>query len=213
MKATTSTPRTAVRASTILCCGLLFLGSGGALSAQTPTAPVATAAPLRSGFHFSIGAGAASVGATCTVCEVDFFADRINGFSGNLQLGGALNEQLVVAVEFMGWMRNDDPIYRRMAALNLVFLGYPSARSGFFIKGGGGVVRAIVEDDFLTVQTDAYTAESGIGYDMPVGDRAKLTLYANYVRTFAGGTWFNGILSPVVISPNAIQVGTALTIH
>ncbi len=213
MKATTSTPRTALRAATILLGGLLSLGSGRALAAQAPSAPGTAAAPLRSGFHFSIGAGAASVGATCTVCDVDFFSDRINGFSGNLQMGGALNQQLVVAVEFMGWMRNDAPIYRRMAALNLVFLGYPSARSGFFIKGGGGVVRAIVEDDYLLVQTDAYTAESGIGYDIPVGGRAKLTVYANYLRTFAGGTWLNGIVSPVTLSPNAFQVGTALTVH
>ena len=158
-------------------------------------------------------AGAASVGVTCTVCDPDYFADRINGLSGNLQMGGALNQQLVVAVEFMGWMRNDAPIYRRMAALNLVFLGYPSAGSGFFIKGGGGVVRAIVEDDYLSVRTDAYTAETGIGCDIPMGGNAKLTLYANYLRTFAGGTWLNGIVSPVVIAPNAFQVGTALTVH
>lgn len=211
MKAKTLTSRMAARGSTLLVCGLLALGSGQAVSAQTSDGQ--TERPARSGFHFSIGAGAASVGVTCTVCEVDYFADRINGFSGNLQMGGALSDQLVVAVEFSGWMKNDEPIYRRIAALNLVVLGYPSRSAGFFIKGGGGVLRAIIEDDALTVQTDAYTAVSGIGYDIPVGGSTKLTLYANYLRTFGGGTWFNGVVSPVVISPNAFQVGTALTVN
>jgi hypothetical protein len=105
------------------------------------------------------------------------------------------------------------PIYRRMAALSLVVLGYPSATSGLFVKGGFGGLRAIAENDLVTAQTDAWTAQTGIGYNIRLGGRALLTAYANCVRTFSGATWFNGVSSPIAVLPNAIQFGTAFTIH
>jgi hypothetical protein len=128
-------------------------------------------------------------------------------------MGGAVSSRLIIAAEFMGWMRNDDPIYRRIAALNLVVLGYPSAGAGFFIKGAAGGLRAIAENDFLTAQTDAYTAQTGVGYDIRVGGRTKLTPQATYVRTFGAATWFNGVSSPVAVTPNALQLAVALTLN
>lgn len=189
------------------------LGTGTHLSAQQADVSTPDPAPQRAGLHFSIGLGSASVSASCPGCDVDFFTDRINGFSGNLQLGGSLSPSLVMAAEFTGWIRNDQPIYRRIAALNLVLLGYPSRSAGFFVKGGAGVLRAIAEDDVFLAQTDAFTAVTGVGYDIPLGETVKLTAYANYIRTFAGETWFNGVVSPVVVTPDAIQFGSALTIH
>lgn len=206
----------AVRSSTVirLAAGLalaaLALGSGGEVRAQTPVAPDAT--PLRSGFHFSIGLGGGSVSASCEGCEVDFFDNRLTGLSGTIQLGGAVSSKLVIAAEASGWLKNEPPIYRRIAALSLVVLGYPSETAGFFVKGGFGGLRAIIEDDFVLVQTDAWTAQTGIGYDIPVGS-AMLTPYATYERTFGGTTWFNGIVSPVTALPNGIHFGMALTVH
>jgi hypothetical protein len=190
---------------------VLATGGMSKLSAQQTNASAASA-PLRSGFHFSIGLGSASVSASCAQCATDFFDNRLNGLSGNIQLGGAATSRLVIAAEFSGWMKNDEPIYRRIAALNLVVLGYPSENVGFFIKGGAGALRAIAEDDFIRLQTDAWTAQTGLGYDIALGG-IMLTPYVNYVRTFNAATYFNGVESPVVVLPNAIQFGTALTIH
>ena len=188
----------------------LTLGLAGDVRGQQLTAPEAT--PLRSGFHFSIGLGAGSVSASCEGCEVDFFENRLSGFSGTVQLGGAVSSRLVIAVEGSGWLRNEPPIYRRIAAASLVVLGYPGETAGFFVKGGFGGLRAIIENDFVRFQTDAWTAQTGIGYDIPIGG-AMLTPYATYERTFGGTTWFNGIVSPVTALPNAIHVGMALTVH
>jgi hypothetical protein len=190
---------------------LLAAGGSSQLSAQQSSAP-ARDAPLRNGLHFSIGLGSASVSASCAECNTDFFDNRLNGLSGSIQLGGAATSRLVIAAEFTGWMKNDEPIYRRIAALDLVVLGYPGERSGFFIKGGIGALRAIAEDDFTRLQTDAWTGQTGLGYDIAVGG-VMLTPYVNYVRTFNAETYFNGVVSPVVVLPNAIQFGTALTIH
>lgn len=190
----------------------LCLGSSAGLAGQQADTSDPTAAPLRDGFHFSIGLGSASVSATCDGCDVDFFDDRLNGVSGHIQIGGAATSRLVIAAEFMGWMKNDRPVYRRIAALSLVLQGYPSETSGFFIKGSIGGLRAIAEDDFVRLQTDAWTAQTGIGFDIPVGG-VMLTPYVNYHRTFAAETYFNGLNSPVAVLPNSIQFGTALTIH
>jgi hypothetical protein len=201
-------------AAALLVAGLAvaLLASGGISDVSAQANVSAGDAPLRNGFHFSIGLGSASVSASCAQCTNNFFDNRLNGLSGNIQLGGAATSRLVIAAEFSGWMKNDDPIYRRIAALNLVVLGYPSESLGFFIKGGGGALRAIAEDDFIRLQTDAWTAQTGLGYDIALGG-VMLTPYVNYVRTFNAVTYFNGVESPVVVLPNAIQFGTALTIH
>ena len=181
-------------------------------SAQTPTGDAA-ADPPRGGVHFSVGLGPGSASASCPGCGSDFFEDRLTGVSGVAQLGFFANPRLAVVGEFVGWLRNDAPIYRRVAGLGVGILGYPSANSGFFVKGSVGGIRAIAEDDVLTIQTDAWMATTGIGYDLPVAESVSVTLYANYVRGFAGATWANGVSSPVVVTPNAVQVGAGFTVH
>ena len=192
---------------------LVALSVGNALHAQQSDARPAEGAGTQGGFHFSVALGSASVGASCTTCTFDVFSDRINGFSGNIQLGGAISRKLIVAGEFMGWVRNDVPIYRRIAGLSLVFIGFPSERSGFFIRGGGGGIRAIVEDDAFILQTDAFTSQLGVGYDLPMSGRMKLTPQVTYISTFGGATTLNGVTSPVVLSPNLIQIGIGLSVH
>jgi len=158
--------------------------------------------------------GSSSVSASCPSCAVDVLSDRINGFSGTVQVGGAITPKLIVAGEFMGWMRNDVPIYRRIAALNIVVIGYPTPGSGFFVRGGGGALRAIIEDDFTLAQTDAFSSQIGVGYDFPMGNgRLKFTPQVTYISTFGGATTFNGISSPEVVAPNMLQIGIGLTFH
>ena len=171
------------------------------------------AAEARTGIHFSIGLGPGSASASCPGCGADFFEDRLTGVSGVAQLGFFANPKLAVAAEFIGWLKNDAPIYRRVAGLGVSVLGYPSETSGFFVKGSVGGIRAIAEDDLLLIQTDAWMATTGIGYDLPVGESISLTLYANYVRGFGGTTWVNGAASPVVVTPHALQVGAGFTVH
>lgn len=194
------------RSSTLLLTTLALIALPCTAAAQQTDA-------TRGGVHFSIGLGAGSVSASCPGCEVDFFQDRLTGVSGVLQLGFFATPKLAVTAELMGWMNNDDPVYRRVAGWGVGVLGYPSETSGFFVKGSVGGLRAIADDDTLLVQTDAWMATTGVGYDMPVAEKVSLTLYGNYVRGFGGATWVNGISSDLVVTPNTIQVGAGLTIH
>ncbi len=163
----TERPRARHLLTLLLAAAALTVSSPGDASAQS--VPADGSPPARSGFHFSVGLGSASVSATCSGCGIDFLQDRMNGFSGRLQLGGAVTPRLVLAGEFLGWMKNDDVLNRRIAALSVVLLGYPSATGGFFVKGGLGVLRAIGENDYVIVRSDALMATTGVGYDIPVG--------------------------------------------
>ena len=130
-----------------------------------------------------------------------------------VKMAAPVPPQLIVTGEFIGWVKNDEPLLRRVAGLSVALLGYPSASSGFFLKGGVGGVRAIAEDDLLLVETNAWMATTGVGFDIPVGGTAMITPYVNYVRSFGGTTHVNGVLSPVAVFPNAFQLGLALSVH
>jgi hypothetical protein len=49
------------------------------------------------------------------------------------------------------------------------------------------------------------------GFDLPMGG-VSLTPYANAIWTFGGRTEFSGVALPETVSPNALQVGVALTV-
>jgi hypothetical protein len=169
--------------------------------------------PLRQGFNFSLGLGSASVGATCSACDMDLFDDRIGGLSGNVRIGASVTSRLVLAVEGMGWFNNSDDIYRRVASASVVLLGYPSETSSFFVKAGFGGIRGIVENDFLRVQTDGWSSQIGLGYDFPVGESVAVTAFGEYVYTIAPATWINGVSVDEAVSPNAFNVGLAITVQ
>lgn len=201
---------TGVVATALLAAALVWPSTALAQeSAGGEAAPTA----VRGGFHFSVGLGSGSVALTCQGCETNFFEDRLNGVSGVLQLGGFVSPQLAITAEFMGWVNNDDPVYRRVASLGVSLLGYPSLESGFFVKGSLGGIRAVGENDLVLVQTDAWMATTGIGYDIPVGQTTAVTVFANYVRSFGAGTWVNGYASDVAATPNLLQFGAGLTVH
>lgn len=191
---------------------IVVLPASARAQQSTPAAPVPAQA-TRGGLRFSLGVGSGSVGVTCPGCQTDFFEDRLSGLSGFVQLGGFLTPQLALTAEFMAWMKNDDVADRRVATWGAAFLGYPSPTGGFFVKGGLGGIRAIAEDSQFLLQTDAWMATTGIGYDIPVGDKVGMTAYANYVRSFGAGTWLNGFSSDFVATPNLLQFGAALTVH
>lgn len=196
----------------VLLAATLALPMGSQAQQSMSANPAATQA-TRGGLHFSLGLGSGSVAVTCAGCNTNFFEDRLNGLSGVVQLGGFLNPQLALTAEFIAWMNNDDLGDRRVAGMGVALLGYPSPTSGFFVKGGLGGIRAIGENDVLIVQSDAWMATTGIGYDISVGDGVGITAYANYVRSFGAGTWVNGFSSDFVATPNVLQFGAALTVH
>lgn len=168
-------------------------------------------APHRSGFHFSIGAGQGSVGVTCDGCDFDL-SNRINGFSGVMRIGGAVSDHLVLAVEGMGWIKNDAPLERRIAAASVVALLYPSASSGFFLKGGIGYMRGVFEGTDGYLASNGIAPQAGLGFDIPVGGGISLTPYVNGLLSTNTSLDANGYNLPVTLNPYVVQAGVSLTV-
>ena len=128
-------------------------------------------------------------------------------------MGGAITDRLTVAAQFAGWIKNDDVFKRRLASLSVVLMGYPSATSGFFVKAGIGGLAAIAETDLVYGETQAFSSETGVGFDIPIGETASATPYVSYVRTFGATSWIDGFEIPVAVLPNAFHFAVALTVH
>ena len=165
----------------------------------------------RRGFFLSVGMGGGSVGVTCPQCG-DVPGDRLNGVSGYLRFGGAVSPRLQVGVEGSGWIKNSDGLERRIAGASLVFIGYPSATGGFWVKSGVGGLRAVVENDIAAVVGEGLMFQAGIGYDIPLGTGAALTPYANYIYSTGVAAAINSVSTGFDLNPNILQVGLAITI-
>ena len=129
----------------------------------------------------SIGLGQGSAGVTCPECEVDI-DDRVDGLSGYLRAGAYLSPNVLLGLEGTGWMHNDDGFERRIAAASLVLLTYPSARAGFFLRGGFGGIRAVIENDLFAVVGEGLTWQVGTGWDIAMGPIA-LTPWVTWVNS------------------------------
>ena len=92
-----------------------------------------------------------------------------------------------------------------------VFLGYPSATGGFFVRSGGGMLRAVIEDGTNVAVGEGLTWNVGVGYDIPVGSIA-LTPYVTFLNSMNVALVLNDVSTDFDINPNILHAGIALTI-
>lgn len=128
----------------------------------------------RSGFWgvFSLGAG---------VEQVNFDNDAL-GYSDPLtrgafaiRLGGTLSERLRLGGEVGAWINEDDGITESVGNLMLIAQFYPAERAGFFLKGGAGLGRSAITDDFDTLDEDyGVVGAIGAGWDIRLGRHVYL---------------------------------------
>ncbi|HUF28767.1 MAG TPA: hypothetical protein VMM18_17430 [Gemmatimonadaceae bacterium] len=190
--------------STLVIAALLSLTTTDALHAQAEQGS-------RSGFGLSLGLGMGSAGVTCEGCE-EFEEDRMNGISGYLRIGGYASPRFFAGVEGTGWMHNSDGLERRIAALSVVFVGYPSETTGFFVRSGFGGIRAVIEDTNNNVAVGTgLTWQIGVGYDIPFGAVA-LTPYVTFVNSMEVGLNINEVSTGFNLNPNILQYGLAITL-
>ena len=183
----------------------------GAFMSLAATIPLeAQDGSSRGGLGLSIGLGVGSAGVTCEGC--DDIDDRLDGISGYLRIGNYVSDQMFLGVEGTGWMKNSEGFERRIAALSLVVLAYPVQRSGLFLRGGFGGIRAVVEYENLVVSGTGLTWQAGVGYDIGVGAIA-FTPYVTYVESLEVGANLNDESLGFNLNPNILQVGLALTVR
>ena len=179
----------------------ILVGSASGLSAQD-----------RKGFGMSFGLGWGSAGLTCAECEIQT-DERVEGLAGYVRLGGHANPHLFVGVEGTGWLKNSEGVERRIASASFVTLVYPSASAGFFLHGGFGGIRAVIENDLISVVGTGVTWQAGAGIDIPVGTGAAITPYVTYLASSSVAADVNGLSAGLNLNPNILQAGLALTVR
>ncbi|MGH7471635.1 MAG: hypothetical protein ACRENP_27095 [Longimicrobiales bacterium] len=174
--------------------------------------PLAAQQPARSGFGMSFGLGWGSAGVTCEDCDIEI-EDRTEGLAGYVRIGGNVNARLFVGVEGIGWLKNSDGLERRIAAVSLVTVGYPSATAGFFVRGGFGGVRAVIEDAIFSVTGEGLSWQIGAGFDIPMGAGAALTPYVTYLNSSNVTAHLNEVSLGTNLNPNILLAGLAITVR
>jgi len=151
----------------------------------------------REGFFIGFGLGWGSLG--CSDCS----GDRQSGFSGYLKLGGTVNDRLLLGFESNGWAKKEGNVTLSQGNYSAAAYFYPTAESGFFLKGGLGLSTLKLDvSGFGSGSETGFGTVIGLGYDARVGTNFSLTPYANIVYgSFNGG------------STNVFQAGMGLTWH
>jgi hypothetical protein len=151
----------------------------------------------RKGFFFGLGFGYGSLG-------LDDVDDREGGLSGNLKLGAALNQNLLIGVQSNGWTKNFEEVDGTITfgVVSGIVQFYPSANGGLYVAGGAGLgvlsASAFGESD----SESGFGYVFGVGYDLRLGSSFSLTPYFYY---FGASINEQGI--------NALQTGLAINFH
>lgn len=149
----------------------LAQGHGGGLR---PVAPP----PLRSGFYFS-----ADLGGAYEAFDLDeggsYSEDELGGHIA-LRMGGTPTPNLRIGAELAGWGKQLNQVDESLGSLMGVVQVYPSARSGFYLKGGAGITyfQQRVYDPFTLlyaeVDDNGFGVVAGAGWEFPVGGGIQL---------------------------------------
>ena len=160
---------------------------------QTRTQPTATDLETndRSGVWFNIGLGYGTLG--CEDCY-----SREDGLSGNLTLGGTINDRFLIGFGTAGFTKSVDGERFNVGHYDARVRFYPSRTNGFFVTGGAGVGRI----SFLGESETGFSALLGLGYDIRVARNVSLTPFWNgYAMSNSNG------------DANVGQIGIGVTIH
>lgn len=182
--------------------------------------------PQHGGFWIGFGAGPAYSWIDCRACGPPVTNDPWDGGLGAslfIALGGTVRPNLLVGGELSLWSstHSAEEVAERNAtvlSLDAVAQYYPTADRRLYLKGGIGIGGAILETSaegtraVEDVESEGWSLQGGVGYDIPLGRRLALSPHLTYVQTISRGaeTTIGG--EPVVgpDSPSYLVVGAAL---
>ncbi|MDH4132503.1 MAG: outer membrane beta-barrel protein [Gemmatimonadota bacterium] len=149
----------------------LILGGAASLEAQERN--------VHKGFWVGFGLGGG------TNLSTGFDGESMGGFGGYLKLGGTPSQKVLLGFESLAWGREDGNTDKTRGNAHFVAQFYPSATSGFFLKGGVGVAFAdqSTSSGNTTVSTDkgGFGTGAGLGYELQIGRNIYLVGQADYM--------------------------------
>ena len=128
----------------------------------------------RDGFFIGFGVGGGSLGAEGS-------DERESAGVGHFRIGGKLNDKVSLGAESNAWVKKENGATLTDGALTATAWVYPSATSGFFLKGGLGVSRLELDLGFFgSGSTRGTAAMVGAGFDIGFGGSFSLSPVATF---------------------------------
>ena len=180
---------------------MIFVIMVSALGLMASTAAAQpTGQPERSGFWASFGLGIGSMG-----FEDHPDDERTGGGTAMVELGGTVNERLLLGGGIHGWAREDSDWDATLALTTVTFMArfYPMIDNGLHLKGGIGF--GGIEADFGAVSgsDEGGGAFLGAGFDVPIGQSWNFTPFLTLAAVSTDGG----------VDANFNQFGLGLTYH
>lgn len=156
---------------------------GALLTAAADCAPAQTQRPHRTGFWAEISGGPGHARVACSGCVELATAP---GWSSLMRVGGLLSDKVMLGIETFGFADQaftfvpvDLSGVASTGGLSVVAVWFPGA-SGFFVKGGIGMVAASLAAPTTDTQSDTTEAVGvgmtfGLGYDFVISRRFAVT--------------------------------------
>lgn len=182
------------------------------LQAPATPAPSDTTSTLqhREGLYVGVGVGPAHVRFDCDGCGD---AGGSTGGMVQLRVGVAASSRLTVGLELDGWGAEgkDASAWNTMVVTQF----YPSRNSGFFLRGGAGLVsfhgRQIVDGPGETGNGTALVV--GTGVDARFDRKLSLTPTLTFLYNDVGTTRMSGFTEREGVSAWVVALGVGMTWH
>jgi hypothetical protein len=108
------------------------------------------------------------------------YSDQLTRPEFALRLGGTVSRHMRLGGEVNAWVNQRSGLTETVGGVLFVAQLYPSARNGFFLKGGAGLGWSSVEDDFgASISDGGFASNVGVGYDIRIGRQWFLVPTAN----------------------------------
>ena len=79
-----------------------------------------------------------------------------------------------------------------------------------FVRGGAGGIRAVIEDDLISIVGEGITWNVGVGIDFGSGSVA-ITPFVTYLNSLEVAADVNDVSTGFNLNPNILQFGLAIT--
>jgi len=166
---------------------LALSAAGGVLAAQTPRGLVEVSDESgRRGFWVEAGLGAGAE--AFDLRDGLGYSSKLTEPTLSLALGGTLGQHWRLGGEALVWFHGIDGGTESLSSFLLIGQWYPSARLGFFLKGGAGLGRNGVDfNDGYGVGDVGFAALGGAGYELALSRRFALVPEVDLAQHFYSG--------------------------
>ena len=163
------------------------IASGFLLLAALSTTLHAQGYPqTREGFWISFGLGYGSL--TCDDCD-----GSTDGGIAYVRMGGTVSQRLLIGGDVSGWSKTEGNTTLTVANVGPIFVFYPDANGGFFLKGGIGFGNVEIERPLFTIEESGPGITLGLGWDARVSRGFALTPFVNFTSVSLDGGNVNSV--------------------